>query len=383
MHSQRGRRHVPNKVGLDIGSHTIKGVEVIERGAETVIRSVGSTVIANEKFGNQTPSPSATIRAIRGLWSSASFGTNRVVLAMPAHSVYTKWLHIEAADEEELEHTAISMATRGAPFPAVDAIVDYRIISAKDIGSRTRYSVMLASVSSSALDALLDMAENAGLEPIAVDIAPAAAVRSFDTQQRTAGPLWIDQPHAHCIVGARNTTIAVVRGDALEFSRTVPVGGNDFTGPVMDDMQTSWERADNVKMNPGTRLGPNGVMTALGLDGEAHIPCESVIARLAREIQRSLRFFSSQFAGGSYLGMLGATTLSGGGALLKGLDACLGEHGVEITGIVNPFSGFSVVAEAGGIQRATESTAAYTTAVGLAIGDYWSETKESRFNLAA
>ncbi len=52
--------------------------------------------------------------------------------------------------------------------------------------------------------------------------------------------------------------------------------------------------------------------------------------------------------------MIGATTISGGGALLKGLEACLEEQGIEISGIANPFTGFSVDALRSGVQDVGE-----------------------------
>ncbi|MGC8863181.1 MAG: pilus assembly protein PilM, partial [Armatimonadota bacterium] len=100
--------------------------------------------------------------------------------------------------------------------------------------------------------------------------------------------------------------------------------------------------------------------------------CENVAGRLAREIQRSLRFFASQYAEGSYLGMVGSATISGGGALLKGLDACLEQQGVEISGIVNPFAGYSFDAERG-LQHIGDAAPQFETAMGLAIADYWSD----------
>jgi Tfp pilus assembly PilM family ATPase len=106
-------------------------------------------------------------------------------------------------------------------------------------------------------------------------------------------------------------------------------------------------------------------------EGEVKVPCENVVGRLAREVQRSLRFFRSQFAEGSYLGMIGDLSINGGGALLKGLDACLQEQGVEVNSVTNPFAGLSVDAEGSGLQCVSVSAAQYAVAVGLAIADYW------------
>jgi|GEM_PF-1050432 type IV pilus assembly protein PilM len=361
-----------DRVGLDIGSHSVKGVEIVERGPELVIRSAGTAPIAGVRARTELPDTGATVSAIRNLWATAGFSSRRVVLALPPEAVYLKWLHLEASDSDELDRVARAAAVRGAPFPAHSAIVDFRVLPSRGAPYRNIHYVMLVAASGDAVDNLLTIAESADLEPVAVDIGAAAALRSFEMQKRFASPLWSGQPLAHCIIGASNTTITVLRNGALEFARTVPVGGSDITNCIVEATGLSWVEAERIKTTPGARLVSGATLVASHENEELRVACEGAVGRLAREVQRSLRFFRSQFAEGSYLGMIGATTLSGGAALLKGMDICLQEMGTDVAGVINPFAGFSVDAGSSGIQYAADKTAAFTTALGLAIGDYWS-----------
>lgn len=358
----------------------MNGVEVVERGSEIVIRSAGAVTIG-DTGRRDSSDPSAVIQAIRSLWATAGFRSTKVVVALPPEAVYLKWLNLEAGSEEDLAHTATVAATRGAPFPQSDAIVDYRVLASRGSSSTTLHFVMLVASSASAVDNLLDIVEAAGLEPVAVDISAAAALRSLAVHRHAVSPLWSGQPLAHCVVGARSTTIALLRGGELEFARSVPIGGNDLTQCIADATGVSWADAERIKSGAGARLIDNAVILASHGSEQVKVACDSVLGRLGREITRSLRFFRSQFAEGSYLGMIGAATLSGGGALLRGMDACLQEQGIEVTNTVNPFAGFSVAAEGAGIQHIGDSAPAYTTAMGLALGDYWSA--ESALSAAA
>lgn len=378
MLGQQNTKSVANRVGLDIGTHSVTGVEIIERGSEIVIRSAGSAAIPRSKDRQSAPDSSSVTQAIKSLWSSAAFRSKQVVVALPTSSVYTKWLHLEASNEEELDNTARAAAARGAPFPITDAIVDYRVLSSRGGNSQNVHLVMLVAASAPLVDELLNTVEAAGLEPLAVDIGSVAVVRSFEAQKHTSSQLWSGQPQAHCQIGANSTLITVMRGTALEFARTVPVGGNDFTACIADSAQMSWADAERIKLTPGTRLISDGALVASRDGGELRVPCDTAVGRLAREMHRSLKFFRSQFAEGSYLGMTGAATLSGGGALLRGVDACLEEQGLEVASVINPFGGFSVAAEGKGISDVVDSAAQYTTAVGLALGDHWSEVGEQR-----
>jgi type IV pilus assembly protein PilM len=370
---QRHRENgLPRRVGLDIGSHAIQGVEVVERNQEMVIRSAGAYVLPHPREPGAAHDNAAVAAGIRALWASARFESRNVVLALPEDKVHAKWLNLEASTREELDLTARAAAVRGAPFPADDAIVDYRILSSRGAASRNIYFVMLVAVSAAEVDRLLSITEIAGLAPAAVDITSAAAVRVLDTQCRGAGNLWRGQPLAHIVVGARKTTIAVLRSGELEFARTVPVGGGDFTQCIADALGVTPAEAETLKRSPGARLIQGGCLVVTSGESEAKVPCENVVGRLSREVQRSLRFFRSQFAEGSYLGMIGDASMSGGGALLKGLDTCLHEQGVEVSSTINPFAGLSVDAEASGVQHVGDCAAQYSCAVGLAIADYWS-----------
>jgi type IV pilus assembly protein PilM len=371
MLRQNKTKNFSKRVGLDIGSHSIKAVEVVERGAEIVVRSAGAVALPIIEHNRDSIDNDSIVQALKTLWAKAKFKSNQVVLALSPESVYTKWLHLEAPDREALDATARAAAARGAPFPPEDAVTDYRVLSSRGTFSKNVHFVMLIAASASAIDALLDIVDAAGLDPLAVDIGAAAALRCFDAHKRASGLLWSGQPVAHCVIGARTTTISVMRNGELEFARTVPVGGNDFTDCIANYCGITWPEAEKIKTMPSSRLVEGGNLITSHDNQELRIPCEAVLGRLTREIQRSLRFFSSQFAEGSYLGMIGATTLSGGTSLMKGLDTCLEEQGVDIAGVINPFAGLSVDAEAG-VQRIGETAAQYSIAMGLALGDYWS-----------
>lgn len=357
------------RVGLDIGSHSIKGVELVEHISELTVRAVGSVSVSGGDTRGNSPDRAALVQAVKHLWSTCKFNSNNVIIGLPQDSVYLKWLRLQCSSEDELDHLARTTAVRGAPFPADDAISDYRIISCIDGGSTKTYHVMLASASAVAVNMAFDIIERAGLELVAVDVSVSAALRSVETERSRDRALWSGQPRAHCVLGAKNTSIGVMREGVLEFARTVPVGGNDLTQCIAERLGVSFDEAEKIKTSPDTKLMDDGILLVSRAGEELQVNCRGMIERLIRETARSLKFFSSQFAEGSYLGTTGTTSLSGGGALLNGIDACLRHNGIEVSGIRNPFSGFSVESAGCGIEQSVGRAAMYTTAMGLAVWD--------------
>jgi purine-nucleoside phosphorylase len=153
---------VAQRVGLDIGSHTIKAVEVVERGTELVLRSAASVALPRTRGREEQPNPSAVVQSLKTLWASAGFTSKKVVLSLSCDSIYMKWLNLEAENDEALDQIARQAATRGAPFPTEDAIVDYRVLKSRGTASSNVRFVLLVTASASAVDELLNYKQAGG-----------------------------------------------------------------------------------------------------------------------------------------------------------------------------------------------------------------------------
>ena len=357
-----------HRVGLDIGNHSVKGIEVAEEDMGTVIRSAGLSVIMRPLRRAGSEDRRAVIRSIKHLWSSAKFRTRKVVLALPASVVHTSLVDISASDDDELDKISRDRVADETPFCAEEAIIDYRVMSCRTIESKSVYSVMLISAHSPAVNGALDLAGDAGLDPVAVDIGFMASLRGFGAQKSDNSQLWGNQPNAHCAMGATTTTVTVGRGESIEFARSIPIGGDNFTERVVETARVDWSTAERLKSDPRTHVTKDGILSTYFNEMNIDVPCSYVLSRLSEEILRSLRCFSGGFPEGSYLGTINSITISGGGSLMEGLSDALGSYGVKVRSEADcthsklPFS----------------QAPMFATALGLALGDYWSrESKRS------
>lgn len=351
------------RVGLDIGSHSVKGVEVAEVDMGTVIRSTGLSVIPRSSRCSKPEGRSAVIRSIKNMWSAARFSTRKVALALPASAVYTSWTDIYASDDDELDKLARTKAADETPFPAEETIIDYRVMRNKPADSEDKHFVMLVAAHSPAVNSALDLATDAGLDPIAVDIDFMASQRGLGSPVSDDSQLWGNQPNAHCIIGATSTVVTIARGEYIEFARSIPIGGDDFTECVAARASVDWPTAEWIKADPSTHITDNGNISTYVSDTVIYIPCSDVLSRLSEEILRSIRCFSGGFPEGSYLGTINSVTVSGGGSMMSGLCEALRSHGVELrreTGV-------------GHFSLPTAQTPLYSTALGLALGGYGSQ----------
>jgi type IV pilus assembly protein PilM len=151
----------------------------------------------------------------------------------------------------------------------------------------------------------LDIAEAAGLRPVAVDVEPAALLRSYVPQFRRDE----DQQRRRMFVnvGASNTVIVIARdGDPL-FVKYVDVGGRHFDEAVARQLTMPLAEAATLRRHNGDRREDQRESEVTKSVEEAIRP---VLERLAQEIALCIRYYSVTFRG-QPLGML---VLSGGEA---------------------------------------------------------------------
>ncbi|MCC6484880.1 MAG: type IV pilus assembly protein PilM [Armatimonadetes bacterium] len=356
--------------GIDIGSSAIKAVELVWRadelflhGADMVPTPPGAVV------DGAIQDRAAIAGALRNLWRQGGFSSTQVIASIDLRHINMRWHHLEVEADDVLEDIVRHAAVRGITFPSHEAVTDYRVLSSKERRGRLINHVMVVAARESAVDTLMDTAERAGLEPVAVDPAPMAVTRAICGYKHKSA-LWSGQPEAHCVIGYDSTLVCITRGSALEFARSIPVGSNQFTLLLAKATGGDIARGEAAKTAAVARVETGGTLRTMDGSRTVEAPCEAVLDRLVREIGRSLRHFQSQFSEGSYLGMIGRVTLGGGGVVLRGLDTCLADRLNYDVKTVNPFSGLSVLSSRLSVDRLQNLAPAYAIAMGLALGHF-------------
>lgn len=356
-------------IGLDVGSHSLKAVELVRgtgeillRGAESIPTPPGSVV------DGVVTNKGAVAGAIRQLWKKAGFVDTQALLALDARCTQVRWHYLEVEADENLEEVARAAALRGIPYPPSEAVFDYRVLASRERRGRTQYHLVLFTARTTLINDLLDSVERAGVEPTGVDVQPLAISRAASLMARRGGALWNGQPEAHCIVGERSTQICILRDSAIEFARSIPVGSANLSDALAEQLQVSQAEAEELKLSEVARLNDTSHLRVIHDGHPVEVSCGNVMSRLIRELERSLRHFQSQFPEGSYKGMIGRVVLSGGGGLLRGMDTYLSDHISDEIQVLNPFAGFSVVGSRIGLERLQSKASSFSVAMGLALG---------------
>lgn len=343
-------------VGVDIGSHAIKAVELAPAGSRFRVLHSGSvdTPPGSIKEG-VVVEPQGVAAAIRQVFSAAGIKPGRVVSAVGGQAVIVRELKLPPMSDEELKQAARFEAERYIPYGVKEVNMDFDIIGETVEENQKKIVVLLVAARREIIDKHVQALEVAGLSPFVLDVASFAVMRSLDPHARTNG-----QTEAVVFVdlGAETSDIVITEGGQLRLTRNVNIGGDALTRVIASRLEIEFKSAEQLKEEKGVVLIEGEPLpddrTVLSLH-EVMLP---ILGDLATEIRRSLDYFQTRWRESR----VGRIVLSGGTAKLENLDRFLSlELGVE-TIVGDPF----LACDASG--RVSKDTAAsMATAVGLAM----------------
>jgi type IV pilus assembly protein PilM len=266
-------------IGLDIGSSSVKAVQLRKKGAGWSLQAFGmQPLVAQTIVDGTIMDQGAVVDAIKTLWSRLKIRQKEVAIALAGHSVIIKKIAVPAMRPDELANNIKQEAEHHIPFGKDDVEIDYHVTMPQNASGQTE--LLLVAAKKEVVSDYIQVVKDAGLIPIVVDVAAFAGQNGFEMNYA------LDARETVVLVnvGAAISNINIVRDGVSLFTRDVTIGGNAFTEEIQKQMAISSEEAEAYKIGGGP--GENGVVPQ-----EALRIMEGVSEVMAGEFQRSLDFF--------------------------------------------------------------------------------------------
>ncbi|TAN61657.1 type IV pilus assembly protein PilM [bacterium] len=336
-------------VAFDIGSHSIKLVQMKQAKKGWELMKMGMAELPPEAIVDGSVIDSMTVtNTLKELIKEHGIKVKDAVSALTGHSVIIKKVSFPTMTEEELAESIQWEAEQYIPFPIAEVNIDFQILGA-DTEGRGQMDVMLVAVKKDVINDYTNVIKEAGLNPVVIDVDSFALENMLEVNYATA-------PGETCAmvnIGASITSISVIAGGMTIFTRSIPMGGNQFTEEIQRQMNISFKDAEALKIGKGDG-GSDEATLALAV--------ESISTNLSFEVKRSVDFF----LGASHGTDINKIYLSGGGAKIKGLIALLQDKTSIPVEIVNPFKGVALGVKDVDEERLGDIGPHFGVAVGLA-----------------
>jgi type IV pilus assembly protein PilM len=330
-------------LGLDIGSHSVKCVQLEKRGGEAYrLLSVGAFEVAPEGINLEEDPRKAIVLAIRKAIEGINPKRTAIVTAIGGVSTAIRQIELPFMSEKELASAIKWEARNYIPFDINDVELDYQIINTSKTSNRL--DIILVSIIKDFVRYHLELLREIPIDPQIIDVNPLALVNAvlFNEEiERDEFVVLMD-------IGDKNTTLSVYSEEGQYFVRNIMISGNDFTDDIMKGNGVSYADAEKFKREEDSV----GLIETI----------KPSLENLVREVRRSLTFYENQ----AKIKGFSKIFLTGGSAPLKGLDGYLStELGLPVE-ILNPFRKISVQ-QASLLSPFGNDLCKLALAVGLAI----------------
>lgn len=238
--------------------------------------------------------------------------TKEAACALSSYSVISKKVAMPFLKEEELENSISIEVESVIPFPLKDIYYSYYVIGVAE-EKQDMMDVQVVAAKKEIIDGYIKSFADAGLHLQLVDVDIFCLTNLIET---------IYAPKDVAIVvadiGASVTNIAIIKGERIEFTREILVGGHYLTNQVQKSLQLSFKEAEEKK------LSGNGEISHL---------YEDFIYNISSEISKTINFYTST----KTRERIDKIYLTGGTSTLKGLKETIQENAQIDVEFINPF----------------------------------------------
>ncbi len=294
-------------LGIDIGTVSLKLVEVSRQGDRLVLNNYGiletKEYLERENAALQGSSLEIELERIgkllNQLISEVKPKARRVVASLPLSNVFVVPIEMPILSSEETARSVAFQARQYVPLRAEDMQVEWSTVEEIERGGERIQKILITAIPKKLIRRYQDAFKQVGLSLVAVEVDITAAARAL-AQTTNVPTLLID-------IGGLSTAIAVVEKGILKHVGQIDYAGATLTNAVAHVLGVSPRRAEELKRRRGL----------LGFGGEYELstsllPFLDVIIRECTRVKEQYE--------NSYQKKVGSFTIVGGGADLPGIS---------------------------------------------------------------
>ena len=349
-------------VGLDIGSHAIKLVEIEDTKKGRILKNFGIIGLPQDAIVEGAIKEMEIVSsAIKTLYKNMKIKNKNVVTSISGYSVIVKKISIQKRGEAELDASIQDEAEQYIPFDINDVNLDYEILTPPgeeeaekkgegDKGDKGLMDVMLVAAKKDIVEDYVSLLHLTGLSPAILDVDAFALQNAFELSAEH-----ISGCYALVNVGAEELGINAIKNGVSIFTRDSSYGGYQINEAIMSKFDVSYEEAEKIKLG-GTKIDHKD-------KGALEEIFTSVISGWVNEIKRALDFLATTYPDET----IEKIVISGGSCRFPGFQKYL-ELETEIPVIeLNPFGNLQVNDKMFDPKYLTYMAPQAAIAVGLAL----------------
>lgn len=380
-------------IGLDIGSHSVKAVQMSRSHGRLFVDEVGYAVINREQMNADPVLAQAT--AVGDALASLAVKQSFVVGALPGQTVVIRYPRLAESARANLGAAVEKEAGQSIPYDLAEVYLDWTLLDDIDEGNQKQIRVLLVAAKNEVIDSRVQITEAAELKLSALSVDSLALADAAEACQMFKP----GETVALLNIGLTSASIHFVKDGVSNFIRDVSWGAREMVQAIAKDRRIDFDKAQQILMDSATaqppapvveeqpapkvdisddadpfgEMGGGSLLDPLDDEpagkpaGPAESDIKSVVgvslSRMVSEIRRSFDYYEHQL----YENPVDRVILCGGVARLPLIaKAIRDELGVEQVDVADPSNSALGMGDPVAVQHLLEQPAQFMVAVGLA-----------------
>lgn len=333
--------------GLDIGSHSIKLIELAREGDQVALVAAGSMPTPQKALTSSLQADTEALAvAIKQLVQSTGTKTRTVNLALPESKVFTRVIEVPQLSPRELTSAIKWEAEQYIPLPLDQVNVDFTVLQDGKNTQTNKMEVLLVAAPKALVDKYVSIMELAELNAVSAETEIIATSRAVGRSLPNVRTVMIVS------LGAQSTDIAILRSGILMFTRSVSTGGEAITRAIAQNLDFNLTQAEEYKRAYGLQQDK--------LEGKIIAAAKPIMDTIIQEVKRAMAFYSEKYKDEH----VDTVILSGGTARLPGMVIYMAQALSCEVQLANPWVG---IAKDARFNVLNTEGANFSIAVGLAL----------------
>jgi type IV pilus assembly protein PilM len=284
-------------IGLDIGSSSIRAVEVRRTKDEHTLTNFGQVPLPpGTVSGGVMQDPVVVTSALKQLWAACKFDTKHVRLGVTNPQLVVREMSVSNLPPKEMRKSLPFQVRDMLPLAVERSLLDFHPL--EEPGDSPTVRGLLIAMPKDAVMTAVQAAERAGLYVVGVDLASFALLRASSRLDA--------QVEAIVDIGAEVTSVVVHADGEPLIVRTVPRGGHEITQSLATRLGIPPAEAETLKCR-------------YGLHGDGSPDSSGAAVDAIRPLLNELRSSFTYLASGERQKQVTRISLCGGSALMPGL----------------------------------------------------------------
>ena len=238
-------RRTKSLVGLDIGSSSVKAIELKPAGKGFRVSAIGVESVPPDSIVDGAIIDSAAVaESIRRVFESKAFKTKEVAASLSGNAVIVKKISLPVMTPTELDESIYWEAEQYIPFDIQDVNLDYQILDAGGgPDAKGTMEVLLVAAKKEKIADYTGVIAQAGRTPVVVDVDAFALQNAYELNYGF-------EPNSVVVLlnaGASAININIIANGQSVFTRDISLGGNAYTEAVQRELNLPFDSAELLK----------------------------------------------------------------------------------------------------------------------------------------